>query len=298
MERPSERRAAVEAELRAPLATTWVVHFELTEPSNDIFHQEDVYWLDLCVTPRPPNARACYPERWLPDRFERIGDLFLVPPGQVLHARGDRGRQTSIICQLHAEAVRSFLEQDLEWSERRLEASLDIRGADLRNPVLRLGREACHPGFASGTLAEQVAGQLAIELFRYEAAITEDQVRGGLAPWRLRIIDERLADLRAAPTLAELAALCDLSPRQLTRSFRASRGCSIGEYVAHSQVERAKRLLTTGESIKAIASSLGFHSAASFSTAFRRATGQAPREFRQSARTSRIPVGRTPYGRY
>jgi AraC family transcriptional regulator len=221
-----------------------------------------------------------------------------VPPGEVLHAKGDRGRQTSVVCQLHAEAVRSFLDEDFEWSERRLEASLDIRDADLRGLVLRLGKEACHPGFASAMLAEQIAGQMAIELFRYQAAIGDDPVRGGLAPWRLRIIDERLADLRAAPTLAELAALCDLSPRQLTRSFRASRDCSIGEYVAQSQVERAKRLLTTEESIKSIASSLGFRSPASFSTAFRRATGQAPSEFRQSARASRIPVGPTPYGRY
>ncbi|TMA24965.1 MAG: helix-turn-helix transcriptional regulator, partial [Deltaproteobacteria bacterium] len=260
------------------------------EPADDIFLQQDAYWLDLCVTPRPRNARACYRERWTPHRFEPIGDLFLVPPGEVLHARSDRGRQTSIVCQLHTEPVRAFLEQDLEWSERRLEASLDIRGANLRSLILRLGEEARRPGFASEMMVELIAGQMVIELFRYAAAVLDDPVRRGLSPSRLRIIDERLAELRAAPTLAELADLCDLSVRQLTRSFRASRGCSIGEYVAKSQAERAKRLLATDESIKSIASSLGFRSPASFSTAFRRATGQAPRQFRESVRASSMRV--------
>jgi len=103
-----------------------------------------------------------------------------------------------------------------------------------------------------------------------------------LAPWRLRIIDDRLAACRAAPTLTELAGLCRLSVRQLTRGFRASRGCSIGEYVARSQLDHAKQLLATEESIKSIAYSMGFTSPSNFSTAFRRATGQTPRQFRQS----------------
>jgi AraC family transcriptional regulator len=103
-----------------------------------------------------------------------------------------------------------------------------------------------------------------------------------LAPWRLRIIDERLEALRVAPTLAELAGLCSLSVRQLTRGFRASRGCSIGEYVAQSQIDHAKRLLASEESVKTIAYSMGFASPSSFSYAFRRATGLTPRQFRQS----------------
>jgi AraC family transcriptional regulator len=106
-------------------------------------------------------------------------------------------------------------------------------------------------------------------------------VTGGLAAWRLRLIDERLREIRAAPTLEELAKLCNLSVRQLTRGFRASRGRSIGEHVAQCRIENAKRLLATDESVKAIAYSLGFSSPSSFSFAFRRATGETPREFRQ-----------------
>ena len=34
---------------------------------------EDGYWLDLCLTPRPANTRARYRDRWGPHRFERVG---------------------------------------------------------------------------------------------------------------------------------------------------------------------------------------------------------------------------------
>jgi AraC family transcriptional regulator len=90
-----------------------------------------------------------------------------------------------------------------------------------------------------------------------------------------------LKEVREPPTLAELAGLCKLSVRQLTRGFRTSRGCSIGDHVAHSRLDNAKQLLSTEQSVKAIAYSLGFSSPSSFSYAFRRSVGETPRQFRQ-----------------
>jgi AraC family transcriptional regulator len=130
-------------------------------------------------------------------------------------------------------------------------------------------------------LVELIAGQLAIELARYCTSIADGPVTGGLTPWRLRLIDERIREVHKAPTLMELAALCGISVRQLTRAFRASRGCSIRQYVALSQVDHARRLLATEEPVKGIAYSLGFSSSSKFAFAFRRATGETPREFRQ-----------------
>lgn len=283
MEPSYEGLMTVEGELRGPLATTRLVRFNFSEPRDDVMSlEEDAYYLDLSLTPRPRNTRACYREHWSPDRFERLGDIFFVPAGEAFHARSDCGRQTSIVCLLHSEPIRAYFEDDLEWSDRRLEATLDISSAQVRSLILRLGEEARRPGFASQALGELIAGQLAIELFRYGAAISDGPATGGLAPWRLRIIDERLTELRTAPTLAELAGLCNLSVRQLTRGYRVSRGCSIGEHVAQSQIDHAKRLLGTDETIKSIAYSMGFASPSSFACAFRRATGLTPREFRDS----------------
>jgi AraC family transcriptional regulator len=262
--------------------TVRVIRFAWAGPADDVFVERDVDRLDLSLTPRPPNARARYVEYWRPDRFERLGDVMFVPAGEALHVKGDGAKLASINCLFHVAALRASFEDDFGWNHRRLDQTLDVRSQTIGDLVLRLGQEARCPGFASGMLAELIAGQLAIELFRYSGGRTEHSETGGLAAWRLRLIDDRLVEQRPAPSLAELAALCNLSVRHLARGFRASRGCSIGEYVAQRQIDHAKRLLTTDESTKSIAYTLGFATSSSFIYAFREATGQTPRQFRRN----------------
>lgn len=278
----SETLMSVDAEVRVPIATAQLVRFHMTGPADNVMREQETYWLDLCLTPRPRNARACYRDHWGPHRFERLGNVFLLPPRETMQARSDAAStQASVLCHLRPEPLRQWFEGDLEWTDRRLEASLDIPDANVRRLLLRLAEEMRNPGFASEALVELIAAQMAIELSRYCSAIKEGPASGGLAPWRLRLIDERLREVREAPTLAELAALCNLSVRQLTRAFRTSRGRSIGDHVAQCRIDNAKRLLASDASVKVIAYSLGFASPSSFSFAFRRATGETPREFRQ-----------------
>lgn len=286
--KPANEVMTIEAEICVPVATAQLVRFDITAPADNILREEETYWLDLCLTPRPRNARACYRDHWAPQRFERIGNVFLLPPRETMQARSDGGlSQTSILCHLRPEPMREWFEGDLQWTGRRLEASLDISDANIRNLLLRLTQEMRHPGFASQVMVELISTQIAIELGRYCAAIKEGPATGGLAPWRLKLLDERLREASEAPTLAELADLCNLSVRQLTRGFRVSRGRSIGDHVAQCRFDSAKRLLATDQSVKAIAYHLGFASPSSFSFAFRRAIGETPRQFRQrTLRTS------------
>lgn len=274
----------VGAEVRVPAAIVQLVRFDMREPADNVVRHTDRYWLDQCLTPRPRNARACYRERWSPHRFERLGKLFLLPPGETLQARSDdASSQTSVLCHLLPEALESWSESRLTWSDSQLLASLDIRDDDVRSLLLRLARELRHPGFASETLVEMIVGQLCIELMRYRGQARAATAAGGLAAWRLRLIDERLRELAAPPSLTELAGLCRVSVRQLTRGFRASRGCSLGEHIANTRIDLAKRRLLAGDSIKAIAYSLGFSSPSSFCFAFRRSVGVTPSDFRHRA---------------
>jgi AraC family transcriptional regulator len=235
----------------------------------------------MCLTPRPLNARAGYRERWGPHRFDRLGDVFMVPPGEALAVRGEGGQQASVLCYLGADLIDQLLGQRLEWSDHQLATTLDITNARIRNLLFRLTEEVRHPGFASARMLEFLAGELAVELGRFCLEVEETPVTGGLASWRLRLIDERLAASPSAPALEDLAALCNISVRQLTRGFRISRGCSIGEHIERRQMEAAKRMLVAGESVKAIAFALGFSSPSSFAFAFRRAVGATPSGFRQ-----------------
>jgi|HubBroStandDraft_1064217.scaffolds.fasta_scaffold00143_47 AraC family transcriptional regulator len=270
----------IEAEFRVPIATTQLAHFHMPEPVDVVFRTRDEYWLDMCLTPRPANARAAFRNGTHPGAFDRIGDVFLAPPGEAMHARSDGGHQVSIVCHLRPEQIDQWFDGTFAWTARRLDAMLDIPNAAIRGLLLRLAGEARQPGFASEILVELIVAQIAIELARHCSSVTEEPATGGLAPWRLRIIDKRLAEPGDAPTLGELARLCNLSVRQLTRGFRESCGMSIGEHVIRSRIDCAKRLLATDESIKAVAYSMGFATPSSFCTAFRRETGEAPSQFR------------------
>jgi AraC family transcriptional regulator len=250
--------------------------------------QDDRYWLDMCLTPRPRDVRGGYPTRWGANRFERIGDVFIVPPGETMRFRFEQGRdgdcageQQSIVCRLDPTLVMKWFDGELEWTDFRLEEGLDIGDRSIRGLMMRLVKETHFPGFASETILDLVACQIAIELGRHFVAANAALPKGGLASWRLRLIDQRLKETGKEPTLTELAELCNISVRQLSRGFRTSRGCSIGSYVEQSRIEYAKRLLASGETIKKVSHLLGFSSASSFSYAFRRAIGASPAQFRQ-----------------
>lgn len=278
----SYAESVYEAEIAVPLAQARIMRLQLDKPTNRVFRRDHHYWLDLCLTPRPEQVRGCYFDHWGQHRFERLGEIFLVPPGEALHLRSERGGpQSSIICEIEAQAIDRWLDGGIEWTDRRLAAGLDITHPHMRACLLRLAEEVRHPGPGSTELAGLIAGQLAIEVARYCRAIAEGPISGGLSSWRLRRIDERLHQTGAAPSLEELAALCNMSIRQLTRGFRTSRGCSIGDHIAQTRIGMAKRHLGSSESIKEIAFALGFSSPSSFAFAFRRATGATPRQFRQ-----------------
>jgi AraC family transcriptional regulator len=275
-------RAVVEAKLESKLGRIEVRRYDFTAPVDDVLVAGGAHILDLCLTPRPRQARGRYLERWNPERFEPFGEIFFLPAGHAVHGRSECGRQSSIMCQLRAGQMRDWLEDSAGWTERRLEASFDVSSFALRTLLVRLADEARAPGFATKVLVDLIAGQLAVELARYFQAVTETPSPRGLAPWQLRAIDARLRDSPEAPSLDELATLCRLSTRHLGRAFRASRGVSVGRYVAQVRLGQAKRLLANNGSIKEVAFQLGFSSPAAFAAAFRKATGCTASAFRRA----------------
>ena len=57
LQRAASEVMTIEAELRVPVATAQLVRFRFLEPADNMFCA-DSYRLDLCLTPRPRNARA------------------------------------------------------------------------------------------------------------------------------------------------------------------------------------------------------------------------------------------------
>lgn len=236
--------------------------------------------LQLSLLPVLPGAEGCFPEYWGRYRFERIGDLFLAPANWRLHARSDCRLQHSVVCRFEPAQMAAWLEHDFAWTEPRATASLNIHNAEIRRLMCRIAEELRHPGFAAEAMIESMALQIGIELSRYFRGIEEDVQLGGLPGRRLRMIDAYLSEHPAGASLSGLAKLCGLSVRQLTRAFRASRGISLGNYIAQCRVDKARRLLGQGVPVKEVAYAAGFSAPSNFAAAFRRATGLSPRMYR------------------
>lgn len=270
----------VEGKVSSSIITAQIVRFIIPEPTGAEYRDDESYLLNMCLTPRPNNARGCYRGRWGAHRFERLGDIVLMLPGEDLVLRGDSGQQGTLICSIKRDTLHGIIGHVLDWDDSRIPQTLDIQSARLRALLFRLTEEVRFPGFASEQMLDFMGGQIAIELARVCMVAEDYSDSGGLAGWRLRLIDERLAAHNAAPSLKELADLCKVSVRQLTRGFRKSRGSTLGEYIERYRMENAKRMLMTGESVKNTAYHLGYASASSFTFAFKRAIGVSPSQFR------------------
>ncbi|MEJ6010107.1 AraC family transcriptional regulator [Novosphingobium aquae] len=279
------RNLVVAAEVQLSIAHVFIAELNHKAPEKFKFRRDKVFWVDLCLTPRRPNSSARFVDHWSPARTIEMGSLIAIPPRMRTELNSAGGRHASLICQMQASAVEKWLPEDFTWTERRLEASLNIASDTIRPLMLRFNHELRNPGPGSLELCESLASILAIELARYFAAASSTDEKGGLASWRMRLIDDRIADRsQPFPSVGELAKLCRLSSRQLGRAFKASRGSSISDFLTQTRIEAAKRKLYSDTCIADISSILGFSSQSSFTAAFRRSTGTTPDQFRKRIR--------------
>lgn len=108
--------------------------------------------------------------------------------------------------------------------------------------------------------------------------LAEARVEGTRAePWLASAIESLEADFD------EVARQVGMAGSTLRRRFRAAMGVSLREHRITTRIVRAKALLMDSDlTLEAIASQLGYDSAAFFSRQFKQRTGVAPSVFRRS----------------
>ncbi|MEW9855585.1 AraC family transcriptional regulator [Novosphingobium sp. M1R2S20] len=272
----------IEGRLDTLGASLKVLRYQGSAPLTDGGARHQVHWLELVLAPRSRSITASFSRYGERSRHEPMGDLVFLPAGEEVKLRTDTGpRHTAIVCEIDPGAFRHWTGADPHIPSHSPERLLDIPSGTIRHLMRRLAEETTAPGIASPRLTEALFVQLTIELARYCEAAEDSPEASGLAGWRLRLIDERVADFANPPSLSELAALCGMSVRQLTRAFRASRGSTLGEHQLQLRLEAAKRALAGTASIKQIAFSLGFSSPSRLAHAFRRSFAITPLQYRQ-----------------
>jgi len=109
------------------------------------------------------------------------------------------------------------------------------------------------------------------------------RIRGGLPEWRQKnlaqFIDEHLAE---DVSLSSLAELVHLSPYHFSRVFKQSFNMPPHRYLTNRRIERAKSLLVERKlSVTEIGHEVGFSETSSFTSAFRKITGETPTDYRR-----------------
>lgn len=160
--------------------------------------------------------------------------------------------------------------------------------------LLRLaidGEDAALPGFSS--LATQIAQLLLVLVVRSYALSIDKGAVGLLAGLGDPQIGRALSCIHRQPgvawTVAGLARAAGLSRSLFAQRFVAILGQTPIEYLRSWRIHLACEALADRKVIiSAIAHDLGYRSEAAFRSAFRRAVGQPPKEFRRQVRTKRV----------
>lgn len=131
---------------------------------------------------------------------------------------------------------------------------------------------------------EALGTVMAHELLRLGACDTDLPIKGGLALWqRRKVIAYIEAHLAEPISLDTLARLVGLSPHYFCRAFRQSLGMPPRRYHNSRRIECARTLLAMPErSVTDVGLSVGYRETSSFTTAFRKLTGETPTSYRRA----------------
>lgn len=142
-----------------------------------------------------------------------------------------------------------------------------------RWPITRRGRDPEAIAFFRALLV--VISDLARRAPAYELPRGRSPETAAAISWVLAHLDH--AELAAAARSAHL------TPRTLRRRFLAETGIHFRAFVTQARVQRAMTLLAdSARSVLQVSLEVGFASPSAFAQAFRRATGQTPRGYRDA----------------
>lgn len=218
------------------------------------------------------------------------GSLTLVPAGTAYLWRTE-GPIAFAHLYVHPGRLEDFLARELD---------VDARGASLIDRVgerdalleplfvkmLQVLESTASPStLLLDSLLESFMARLAQ---RYLSAPLSTHTQAvSLAPHRLRRVIEFIeAKLGEDLALADLAAAAGTSQYHFSRAFHLATGRSPYRYLLQRRIDCARVLLmTTAQSIEAIASTCGFNSRRQFAVMFKRSVGIGPKPFQMLTRS-------------
>lgn len=168
----------------------------------------------------------------------------------------------------------------------------DAGARRLADTVRLLAGELSDPQVATTAVLNSLVDVLLIQLLRaWLETQPAEQRESKLGVLSDPIVREALLAFHREParpwTTATLAAAVPVSRATLSRRFPAATGQTPAAYIADWRMDLAAvHLRDTSDPVEVIAAAVGYASAPAFSRAFHRARGQAPGQYRESARST------------
>jgi AraC family transcriptional regulator len=223
-----------------------------------------------------------FPEIRSAARFAPLGDLYLVPPDTPFRTHCAPLQTSGVQCLMAKARFEDLWEASFEsWNRDQFEASLNIRDPEINRLMRQLVRE-----LTGRSRGREMAVDYLVSLTLIQAGRHLDARRfslGMLPAWQIRRVEDMVREQAdAGCSMQDIARACGISPSHLMRGYKKTTGHTIGKLIETVRIERAKSLLRDSRaSIGEIAVLLGFSSQPHFSSAFHRAEGMTPRQFRQ-----------------
>jgi len=206
--------------------------------------------------------------------------LVVVPAG-VMH--GFETGPATLGAMVHLEPADSDALPDAPVVRRILDHG---RQAELTDLLERLARESSNPAKDQQRALRALSDLVLVWVSRHMSPQfgEQDAPRTGaqrVAAAFTALLEEKFS---TGTAVADYARVLGITPTHLTRACREACGKSASTLLQERVFYEARRLLLeTDQSVAAIAQALGFTSAAYFSRAFRKMTGETPSGFRRQA---------------
>jgi AraC family transcriptional regulator len=217
--------------------------------------------------------------------YGRVRSLGFMPSRSsiMMHPLGQPLR--TLNCWFDRDYFETATEIDVQgWSDRA-GSFLSVANSTVGAMMRRINAELARPGFGSEQAIEAASTIIAVEMARLgRSRIAAEKADRSLAPWQLRRIRERIeaSPGQGYPTVQDLAELCGLSRSHLMRTFKATTGHSVHEFITEQRLSMARRLLAEDRlSMKEVAARLGFSSPSHFTNTFQRQEFMTPSQYRR-----------------
>lgn len=224
--------------------------------------------------------------RRLPFAPRRAGSLIYVPPGSEWLG-WDEGEATAayLLVSVQQDLAVDVFAEKMRHRLPNPRPAIGFRNSAVEMALQRIAMEVTHPDPLSVTMVESQAMQLIVQMARMNG-FPHNPAKGGLSSFDLKHTLEMIDTSNRTPTLAELANAVGLSRFHFWRAFKQSTGMTPYAFMAKRRLEKSSEMLrTTTLSATQIALECNFGSSSHFTTAFKRAFGVTPTEFRNLCQT-------------